>query len=153
VARSVEELGERLRRTTRSADLARRLGIDLPIFRGPLIAFDPGQGRCPGESVCLGGDLHAIHPDTRGPAPPSDRDESLDLATVAVFDGEGWSLDIPANEGVWCICPEEVAPDCTPYFSLTDGRGRLRAWLILPGARTMIGIGPLWLPRPGRRSA
>jgi hypothetical protein len=140
-----------------AADLARWPRIELPAFAGPLVAFDPAPDLCPGESVCLGGDLHAVHPATPGQRPPSDRDGSLDLARVTLFDGEGWSLGVPATEGVWCTRPEDLAPDCAPYFAVTDTRGRLRAWLILASARTMIDIGHFWLscvaPRPGRRSA
>jgi hypothetical protein len=129
----------------------------MPVFAGPLGAFDPGLVGSPGGSVCLGGDLHAIHPDGRGPESPSDRDESLDLATVTLLDGEGWSLEVPATEGVWCTRPGDLAPERAPCFALTDGRGRLRTWLILPSAPAMIDIAHLWLsrvpPPPGRHSA
>jgi hypothetical protein len=56
-------------------------------------------------------------------------------------------LDIQAVEGVWCARLEGPALECAPYFSLTDGLGRLRAWLILPPAPTMLGIAHHWLPR------
>jgi hypothetical protein len=131
--------------------------VDLPAFAGPLVAFDPAPERGASEFVCLGGDLHAVHPAARGPRPRSDRDRSLDLATVTLFDGEGWSLRVPTTKGVWCTRPEDLALDCAPYFVLTDSRGRLRAWLILPPVRTMIDVAHLWLsgvaPRSDRRSA
>jgi hypothetical protein len=124
-----------------------RPGVERPAFAGPLVAFDSGPDSCAGDSVRLGGDLHAVHSATRVPGPPPDRDGSLDPATVTLFDGEGWSLDVPATDGVWCTLPGDLAPDCAPYFALIDGRGRLRAWLILPSARTMIGIAHFWLPQ------
>lgn len=140
-----EDPKERFRRTIRFADLARKLGVDLPPFWGPLVAFDPARERSPADPVYLGGDLHAVHPVAREPGAPPDRDGSLDLATIALLDGEGWLLDIAATDGVWCTRLEGAALDCAPYFSVTDGQGRLRTWLILPPARTMIGIAHLWL--------
>jgi hypothetical protein len=145
---------DRLRRTIRFADPAHDLGVDLLPFRGPLVAFVPVPERRAGDAVFLGGDLHAVHPDTRGPGARSGRDESLDLATVTLCDGEGRQLDIRATEGVWCTRLEGAALECAPYFRITDALGRLRCWLILPPARMMIGIAQLWLPRvpkpPGR---
>ena len=72
-----EDPKERFRRTIRFTDLA----------------CDP---------VYLGGDLHAVHPGSRDPGGVTDRDESLDLATVSLLDGEGWPLEVPAADGVWC---------------------------------------------------
>jgi hypothetical protein len=139
--------GERFRRTVRFADLARDLGVDLPAFEGPLVAFDPAPRRSPGDPVYLGGDLHAVHPDGHDPGGPPDRDPSLDQAAINLFDGEDLQLEIAAIDGVWCTRLEGSALECAPYLSLTDGRGRRRAWLILPPAPTMIGIAHLWLPR------
>jgi hypothetical protein len=151
------EPGKPIRRTTGSADLARRPCVEVPAFPGPLVAFDPGLSGSSGGSVCLGGDLHAVHPAGRGDGPPSDRDGSLDLATVILFDDEGWSLDVPATEGIWSTRPGDIAANLSPYFALTDGQRRLRTWLILPPPRTMIDIAHLWLPsvppRPGRHAA
>lgn len=137
---------EHFRRTDRFADLACDLGIGLPAFSGPLVAFDPAPECSSGDPVYLGGDLHAVHPDARDPGARPGRDDSLDRATITVLDGEGWLLDVPATEGVWCTRVEDDHLECVPYFSITDGRGRLRTWCILPPARTMIGIAHLWLP-------
>lgn len=146
-----EDPRERLRRTIRFADLARDLGVDLPPFRGPLVAFDPVLDRSSGDPVYLGGDLHAVHPDTREPDPPPDRDDSLDQAVITLSDGAGWQLSIAAAEGVWCTRLEGAALERAPYFALTDARGRLRNRLLLPPPRLMIGIAHFWLcsvPQP-----
>jgi hypothetical protein len=140
-----EDPEECFRRTVRFADLARELGADLPPFRGPLVAFDPAPEHDPRDPVYLGGDLQAVHPDAREPRPRPGRDDSLDRATITLLDGEGWLLDIPATEGVWCTRVEGAHLDCAPYLAITDGRGRLRTWLVLPPPRTMIGIAHLWL--------
>ena len=141
-----EDPEERFRRTVRFADLARELGVDLPPFRGPLQAFDPAPARSPGDPVYLGGDLHAVHPDSSGPGAPPGRDESLDQATISLLDGEGWVLDIQAIEGVWCARLAGTAVECAPYFLLTDSDGRNRSWLILPPAKLMLGVAHYWLP-------
>jgi hypothetical protein len=142
-----EDPKDRFRRTLRFAGLARDLGVDLPAFRGPLVAFDPAPERSPADPVYLGGDLHAVHPDARETAAAPGRDASLDLATVTLCDGEGCQLDVLATQGVWCTRLEGAALECAPYLYLTDSRGRLRTWLILPPAPTMIDIAHLWLPR------
>ena len=141
-----EDPEERFGRSIRFADLARELGVDLPPFRGPLEAFDPAPERSSGDPVYLGGDLHAVHPDSRARGALPGRDETLDLATVSLLDGEGWQLDVPATQGVWCTRLEGPVLQCAPYFSLTDSDARIRAWLILPPPPLMIGIGRLWLP-------
>jgi hypothetical protein len=144
--RADEDPEERFRRTIRFADLARELEVDLPPFRGPLQAFDSAPERTPGDPVYLGGDLHAVHPESRGPSAPPDRDESLDKATISLLDGEGWVLDIQATEGIWCALTEGLAVECAPYLSVIDSAGRNRVWLILPPAHLMLGIGHYWLP-------
>jgi hypothetical protein len=125
-------------------NLAASLGLDLPVFEGPLTAFVLGGGAGP---ILLGGDLHAVHPDSADPPPAGERDGSLDAATVIVDDQEHPPLKIVAVEGIWCLSLPDDLLDSAPYFALWDTEGRLRAWLLLPPPRTMIGIGHFWLPQ------
>jgi hypothetical protein len=151
-----EDPGERFRRTVRFADLARELGVDLPPFRGPLVAFDPAPVRSPGDPVYLGGDLHAVHPDVAAPGTAAQLDESLDRAAISFIDGEGRTLETHAVEGVWCARLDGAALDCAPYLALRDTLGRMRTWILLARPEAMIDIAHLWLPRvpaatrPGR---
>jgi hypothetical protein len=135
------------RRTTGLAELGRRLGVELPPLKGPLVVFDLAAERDPGDPVYLGGDLHANRPDGRRSGGRPYRDESLDLATVTLLDGEGRVLDVPATDGVWCTRLEGRALERAPYFLLTDSEGRLRIWLFLPPPHQMLGIPHSWLPR------
>lgn len=127
----------------RLEDLAAFLGLDLPVFEGPLTAFTLGGEQRP---VLLGGDLHAVHPESADPL-PDERDGSLEAATVIIDDQEHPPLKIAAFEGVWCLALPDDLLDSAPYFALWDTEGRLRAWLLLPPPRTMIGIGHFWLPQ------
>lgn len=126
--------------------------LELPPFDAPLVAFDPAPGGAPGGPVYLGGDLHRVHPGAAGRDPGRVRDESLDEARIALFDREDEELETTAVEGVWCLALHGELVDSAPYLTLRDTEGRLRTWLILPPARTMIGIAHLWLahiPPPG----
>ena len=133
-------------RAERIAKLAKKLGIELPPFDGPLVAFQPDGHRSREDPVFLGGDLHAVHPTVDGRATGSKRDTSLDSAIVTLADHEHEMLDLAAIEGIWCtpIAGERLAT--TPYLALTDSEGRIRAWLLLPPPRLMIGIARFWLP-------
>jgi hypothetical protein len=141
------------RRSARRAErLAEELGLELP-FKGPLDAFALSEEPGPGVPICLGGDLHAVDPEARGPRPPVGRDESLDAATVGLDDEEHESIQALAVEGIWCLALREEMLDSAPYFTLWDTQGRLRTWLLLPPPRLMIGLGRFWLPSvppPGR---
>jgi hypothetical protein len=130
-------------RERRLEDLAASLGLELPVFEGPLTAFAVGGEPRP---ILLGGDLHAVHPESADPLPPDERDRSLDAATVILDDQEHPPLKIAAVEGIWCLALPDHLLDPAPYFALWDTEGRLRAWLLLPPPRTMIGIGHFWLP-------
>jgi hypothetical protein len=122
--------------------LAASLGLELPVLEGPLTAFVLGTEPGP---VFLGGDLHAVHPDTADPLPVDGRDGSLDAATVILDDQEHPPLRTAAVEGVWCLALPDDLLDSAPYLALWDTEGRLRAWLLLPPASAMIGIGHFWL--------
>jgi hypothetical protein len=124
-------------------NLAASLGLDLPVFEGPLTAFALGAEQRP---VLLGGDLHAVHPESVDPL-PDQRDGSLDAATVILDDQEHPPLKMAAVDGIWCLTLPDDLLDSAPYFALWDTEGRLRAWLLLPPPRTMIGIGHFWLPQ------
>jgi hypothetical protein len=131
----------------RLARFAARLGLELPLFPGPLIAFDPAEERAPGDPIYLGGDLHAIHPGTTaGPPPAPGRDRSLDAATIALTDFEHPTLETTAVEGVWCLALRGGLLETAPYFTISDTEGRLRTWILLPLATSMIGLVHLWLP-------
>jgi hypothetical protein len=133
----------------RLATLAAHLGVPLPPFEGPLVAFQLDGHRGAEDPVFLGGDLHAVHPAAGGPAPAADRDPSLDFATISLSDREREPLDVPAAEGIWCTRLEGERLLLAPYFSLTDTDGRARAWLLLPPPRLMVGIAHFWLPAVG----
>jgi hypothetical protein len=130
------------------AKLAEELGRDLPAFDGPLQAFDmaPVSEKGTTRTIYLGGDLHAVHPDTREHRPRPEHDASLEAATVALDDLEHESVETVAVAGIWCLLLRGDQVDSAPYFSLWDTDGRLRTWLLLPPARLMIGIGQFWLP-------
>jgi hypothetical protein len=136
---------DRAARGTRLEDLAGSLGLDPPIFEGPLTAFVPERDA--GGPIFFGGDLHAVHPDATGPRPPERRDRSLDAAKIVVYHPERSSQETGAVEGVWCLALPDELRDSRPYFVLRDSEDRLRAWLWLPAPPTMIGIGHFWLPR------
>jgi hypothetical protein len=121
-------------------------GLELPPFDGPLVAFDPAPEGAPGGPVYLGGDLHRVHPDAAEPHPGRVRDESLDNARVVLIDQVHEDLEARAVAGVWCLALHDELADSAPYFTIWDSEGRMRAWLLLPPARLMIGIGHFWLP-------
>jgi hypothetical protein len=121
-------------------------GLELPPFDGPLVAFDPAPDGAPGAPVYLGGDLHRVHPDASGQHHGRPRDESLDGAKVGLSDQEHEDLEGTAVAGVWCLALQGDLVDSAPYFTIWDTEGRMRAWLLLPPARLMIGIGHFWLP-------
>jgi hypothetical protein len=121
-------------------------GLELPPFDGPLVAFDPAPDGAPGRPLYLGGDLHRVHPDASESYPGRARDRSLDQARVGLSDQELLNLEATAVAGVWCLALHDELVHSAPYFTLWDSEGRLRAWLLLPPARMMIGIGHLWLP-------
>jgi hypothetical protein len=124
--------------------LAASLGLELPVFDGPLTALVLGGGRGP---ILLGGDLHAVHPESPDPPPPQEGDASLDAATVILDDQEHPPLKTAAVDGVWCLALPDDLLKSAPYLALWDTEGRLRAWLLLPPAAAMIGIGHFWLPQ------
>jgi hypothetical protein len=126
--------------------LAAILGLELPPFDGPLVAFDPAPEGAPGNPVYLGGDLHRVHPDASERYSGRRRDESLDAARITLTDYEHEDLEATAVEGVWCLALHGDLVDSAPYFTLWDTAGRMRTWLLLPPARLMIGIAYLWLP-------
>lgn len=122
------------------------LGLLLPPFTGPLVAFDPAEGRSCGDPVCLGGDLHAVHPESRSP-PPVERDASLDAATITLSDFEHEAIEATAVDGIWCIAIRGDALHSAPYLAIFDTDGRLRVWSLLPSAPLLIGSSHHWLPR------
>jgi hypothetical protein len=130
----------------RLAGLAARLGLELPLFVGPIDAFRIGEEPRPEDPIYLGGDLQAIHPDTVDRR-PAGRDPSLDAATVTIDDQEHPSMQAVAVEGIWCLLLRENLVDSAPYLMIHDTEGRLRTWLLLPPAHLMIGIGHFWLPQ------
>ncbi len=121
-------------------------GLELPPFDGPLVAFGPAPEGAPGHPVYLGGDLHRVHPDASEQYPGRARDESLDDARIVLADQEHEDLEATAVGGVWCLALHGDLADSAPYFALWDREGLMRAWLLLPPARLMIGIGHFWLP-------
>jgi hypothetical protein len=133
-------------RSERLAALAKTLGVEMPPFRGPLVAFQLDGHRSSADAVFLGGDLQAVHPDA-GPASwRSGHDPSLDSAIVTLTDHENETLELAAVEGIWCTVISGEHLPAAPYFSLTDSTGAIRAWLLLPPPRLMVGIAHLWLP-------
>jgi hypothetical protein len=133
-------------RAERLAVLAGWLGVELPPLEGPLVAFQLDGHRGADDPVFLGGDLHAAHPSLYRPAAGAGRDPTLDNAIVTIADHEHEMLDLPAVEGLWCTRIEGERLPAAPYFSLTDSEGRIRAWLLLPPPRLMVGIAHFWLP-------
>lgn len=132
-------------RAERLAALAEHLGVELPLFDGPLVAFQIDGRRGGDDPVFLGGDLHAVHRRS-GAACDSPRDPSLDSAIVTLSDHENEMSDIAAIEGVWCTRISGERLPAAPYLNLTDSEGRIRAWLLLPPPRLMVGIAHFWLP-------
>jgi hypothetical protein len=130
----------------RLAPLAARLGVELPPFPGPLVAFDPADRHAPGDPVYLGGDLHAVHPEMPAAPPTAGRDRSLDAATITLTDFEHPALETVAIEGIWCLAIEAELLDSVPYFSISDSEARLRTWILLPPVDMMIGLVHLSLP-------
>jgi hypothetical protein len=137
-------------RAERLAALAAWLGVELPLFEGPLVAFQLDGHRGAEDSVFLGGDLHQVHPTAHGPkggpTTPADRDRTLDSAIVTLSGHDHEMYDVAAVEGVWCMRIDGERLPAAPYFSLTDSVGRIRAWLLLPPPRLMVGIAHFWLP-------
>jgi hypothetical protein len=133
----------------RLSRLAEQLGVALPPFDGPLVAFDPAGERSGQDPVYLGGDLHAIHPDAAGTETRTAHDETLEDAsisfTLADFGGE--ALEAIATRGIWCVALHDELAASSLYLMLRDSSDRLRAWLLLPPASSMIGRGHHWLPR------
>lgn len=127
-------------------DDAALLGLELPPFEGPLIAFGPGGKGAPGDPIYLGGDLHAVHPDAADRRPGRRRDHFLERARVAIRADECGIVEDTAVEGVWCLALHGEFADAAPYLSILDTGGRMRACLLLPPARLMVGIGHFWLP-------
>lgn len=133
-------------RAERLAALGAHLGVDLPPFEGPLIAFRAaGQGE-PDDPVYLGGDLHAVHPEARAARPQQGHDEGLDTAEITIANFEHPALETTALEGLWCLVLEGPILDTAPYLGITDGQGRRRTWILLPLPPQMVGIGHYWLP-------
>jgi hypothetical protein len=126
--------------------LAALLGFEPPPFEGPLGAFELGEEREAGEPIYLGGDLHRVHPDGVDRRPGREHDHSLDAAKVGLDDYEHPVIEAVALDGLWCIALGGEIVDSAPYLTICDSEGRTRAWLLLPPARLMIGIGHLWLP-------
>jgi len=140
------------------AALAAHLGVELPLFDAPLVAFQLDGHRSTEDPVFLGGDLHATHPRAAGSTTTAaERDPSLDFATITLIDHDHPPLDVPATAGVWCTRVEgdRLAP--APYLSINDSDGRILIWLLLPPPRLMVGIAHHWLTRvpslPGGRRA
>jgi hypothetical protein len=126
-------------RGRRLAALAAELGVELPPFDGPLVAFDPGPAG-PRTPVYLGGDLHA------GARARAHRDPTLDAATVVIGSlHQGRSLELRAVEGIWCTRLAAEVADADACLALADSEGRLRAWRLLPPPRLMIGLRDFWL--------
>ena len=134
-------------RPRRLAELAEALGIEMPPFTGPLVAFQLDGARGAEDPVYLGGDLHAVHTRAGSAASSGERDASLDFATVTVTDHEQRPLDVAALEGVWCTRFKGARLAAALYLSVIDSEGRTRAWLLLPPPRLMVGIAHFWLPR------
>jgi hypothetical protein len=133
-------------RAERLAALAAHLGVPLPPFEGPLVAFQLDGHRGAEDPVYLGGDLHAVHPRAGSPATTAERDHSLDSAIITLSSHDQEMHDLAAVEGVWCGQIEGERLPAAPYLSLTDTEGRMRAWLLLPPPRLMVGIAHFWLP-------
>jgi hypothetical protein len=129
-------------RERRLAALAAELGLRLPPFAGPLLAFVAAPDPGPGAPVCLGGDLHA----SPGAPTPAPRDPSLDAATVVLGScHQGESLELHAVEGIWCARLTDGLADAPACLALSDSEGRLRAWRLLPPPRLMVGLRDFWL--------
>jgi hypothetical protein len=134
------------RRVRQLASLEKKLGIDLLPLDGPLVAFQLDGHRSSEDPVFLGGDLHAVHPDTGPSSWQSAHDPTLDSAVVTLTDHENETLELAAVEGIWCTALSGERLPAAPYFSLTDSEGTIRSWLLLPPPRLMVGIAHLWLP-------
>jgi hypothetical protein len=130
----------------RLARLAARLGVELPPFPGPLVAFDPAEERSHGDPIYLGGDLHAVHPEARIQRPGADLDHTLDAAEIVITNFEHEPVETMAVEGVWCLALQGPILDSAPYLAITDTEGLHRTWILLPPPLRMIGIGHYWLP-------
>ena len=150
-------------RAERLAALAAELEVDLPPFEGPLVAFGAQGRRAPEEPVYLGGDLHAVHPESRAGRAGQALDRSLDAAEITITNFEHPAVVTSAREGLWCLALTGPILETAPYLGITDGEGRRRTWILLPMPPQMIGMGHYWLPavpplaesapprRPGRR--
>ncbi len=108
------------------------------------MAFQLDGHRGAEDPVFLGGDLQTVHP-AAAPASPA-RDTTLDNAIITLADHEHAMLDVAAVAGIWCTRLEGERLPAAPYFSLADSGGRIRAWLLLPPPRLMVGIAHFWLP-------
>jgi hypothetical protein len=133
-------------RAERLAVLARTLGVELRPFGGPLVAFQLDGHSGAEDPVFLGGDLQAVHPDAGAPSWRSGHDPTLDSAIITLTDHENETLELAAVEGIWCTALSGDRLPAAPYFSLTDSEGTIRAWLLLPPPRLMVGIAHMWLP-------
>jgi hypothetical protein len=140
-------MGRQAGRSDRLARLAGEMGLDLPVFEGPLCAFQIGEASGVGVPIYLGGDLHGVHPEGGDVPFGPGRDPSLDSARITVDDHEHEPVGVTAVEGIWCLALPEGLYYSAPYFSIIDARGRLRAWLFLPPAHAMIGMAHLWFPQ------
>jgi hypothetical protein len=113
--------------------------LDLPSFRTPLTAFRPDED----GPLYLGGDLHAGGPqgtDSKGSA------ESLDRARIVLIDHSGQRSETVAVGGIWSASLDGSTAEPGPIFMVYDGRFRLRTWLLLPSARSLLAEGYTWLP-------
>jgi hypothetical protein len=129
------------------ARLASELGIPLPVFDGPLRAFQVGAEPGVEAPVYLGGDLHAVHPEARARPAAGGRDRSLDSATITIDDHEHETVAATAVEGIWCLTLPEALSHSALYLIVWDTEGRPRVWILLAPARMMIGTAHVWLPQ------
>jgi hypothetical protein len=122
------------------------MNLGLPVLDGPLCAFRVAEQAAADAPVYLGGDLHAIRPGGDDRHSGRRHDRSLASARITI-DHEGGSVGTTALEGLWCLLLPEGPLHSMTFFAITDSQGCLRIWLLLPPARTMIGVAHLWLRR------
>jgi hypothetical protein len=115
---------------------------DLPSFPGPLTAFRPEED----GPLYLGGDLHAARPQGTDSERSAERDESLDRAHVVVIGHRGKRSETVALGEIWFAPLDEPTAEAGPIFMVYDGKFRLRTWLLLPPAWSLLAEGYLWLP-------
>ena len=133
--------------------IARALRGSLPVFESPLTTFQLGGIPREGDPLYLGGDLNAVHPDAAAHHPRARHDPTLEAATVRLYDQVHPAIETTADHGIWCLPLTEGRADTAPILSILDSTDRLRAWILLPKPRQMIGLGHFWLPAvpPPRR--